>query len=70
MFLERYELSEAKTSAKQADAHVKLTKDDEASKPLDQVNYQSMVDSLLRQQDLHNVAHKVEAVLKFKSCPI
>ena len=45
--LERYELSEMKSSSTPADTSVKLVKDDGLSKPVNPMKYQSMVGSLL-----------------------
>ena len=45
--LERYRLSEGKSSSTPADINVKLVKDDGAAKLADPVCYQSMVGSLL-----------------------
>jgi len=45
--LETYELSGTNPSKTLADVSVKLIKDDRVSKPVDQVNYQSIVGSLL-----------------------
>jgi len=45
--LEKYGLSEAKPSKTPSNVSVKLTKDDGVSKTVDQINYQSMVGSLL-----------------------
>ena len=45
--LKRYELSQAKSTTTPADVNVKLVKNDGVSKPVNQVNYYSMVGSLL-----------------------
>ena len=45
--LEKYRLLDAKSVSTPADPNVKLCKDDEVSKPVDSVMYQSMVGSLL-----------------------
>ena len=45
--LKRYGLSQAKTATTPADINVKLVKNDGVSKPVNPVNYQSMVGSLL-----------------------
>ena len=45
--LKRYGLSQAKSAATPADVNVKLVKNDGVSKPVNQVNYQSVVGSLL-----------------------
>jgi len=45
--LEKYGLSEAKPSTTPSDVSVKLIKDGRVSKPDDQINYKSMVGSLL-----------------------
>ena len=45
--LERYVLTQAKTVRTLAGINVKLVKNDGVSKPVNQVNYQSMVCSLL-----------------------
>ena len=44
--LERYGLAQAKTVSTLADINVKLVENDGVSKPVNQVNYQSMVGSL------------------------
>ena len=45
--LKKYNLTDAKSVSTPADPNVKLCKDDEVSKPIDPVLYQSMVGSLL-----------------------
>ena len=45
--LKRYGLSQAKTATTPADINVKLVKNDGVSNPVNQVDYQSMVGSLL-----------------------
>ena len=45
--LKRYRLSQAKSATTPADVNVKLVNNDGVSKPVNQVNYQSMVGSLL-----------------------
>ena len=45
--LEKYNLTGAKSVSTPADPNVKLCKDDEVSKPVDLVLYQSVVGSLL-----------------------
>ena len=69
--LERYGLSQAKTSTTPADINVKLVKDDGMSKPVDPVFYQSMVGSLLYTAiaTRPDISHAVGAVSKFNSCP-
>ena len=69
--LERYGLSQAKTSTTPADINVKLVKDDGMSKPVDPVFYQSMVGSLLYAAiaTRPDISQAVGAVSKFNSCP-
>eukprot|EP00731_Ephydatia_muelleri_P012155 Em0006g1049a len=69
--LERYQLSEAKSSCTPADINVKLVKDDGAAKLADSVCYQSMVGSLLYAAiaTRPDIAQAVGAVSKFNSCP-
>ena len=69
--LERYGLSEAKSSSTPADIDVKLVKDDGAGKFADPVYYQSMVWSLLYAAigTRPNIAQAVGAVSKFNTCP-
>ena len=69
--LEKYNLTGAKSVSTLADPNVKLCKNDEVSKPVDLVLYQSMVGSLLyvaiaMRPDISQV---VGIVLKFNSCP-
>ena len=69
--LERYGLSLAKTSKTPVDINVKLVTDDEMSKPVDSVFYQSMVGSLLYVAitTRPDISHAVGVVAKFNSCP-
>ena len=69
--LERYRLSEAKSSSTPADINVKLVKDDGAAKLADPVCYQSIVGSLLYAAiaTRPDIAQAVGAVSKFNSCP-
>jgi len=69
--LEMYGLIEAKPSTTPSDVSVKLTKDDGVSKPVDQINYQSMVGSLLYAATATrpDISPAVGAVSKFNSCP-
>ena len=69
--LKRYGLSQAKSATTPADVNVKLVKNDGVSKPVNQVNYQSMVGSLLYASiaTRPDVAQAVGAVSKFNSCP-
>ena len=69
--LERYGLAQAKTVSTPADINVKLVKNDGVSKPVNQVNYQSMVGSLLYASiaTRPDIAQAVGAVSKFNSCP-
>ena len=71
LLLKRYRLSQAKSATTPADANVKLVKNDGVSKPLNQMNYQSMVGSLLYAfiATRPDIAQAVEAVSKFNSCP-
>ena len=64
-------LSQAKTSTTPADIGVKLVKDNGVSKPVDQVNYQSMIGSLLYAAITMrpDIAQAVGAVSKLNSCP-
>ena len=66
--LDRYGLSQAKTSPTPADTNVKLVNDVEISKPVDPVKYQSMVGSLLYAA-IATRADIVGAVSKYNSCP-
>ena len=63
--LDRYGLSQAKTSPTPADTNVKLVNDDGIRKPVDPVKYQSIVGSLL----YADIAQAVGAVSKYNSCP-
>ena len=69
--LKRYGLSQAKSATTPADVNVKLVKNDGVSKPVNQVNYQSMVGSLLYASiaTRPDIAQAVGAVSKFNSCP-
>ena len=69
--LKRYGLSQAKTATTPADINVKLVKNDGVSKPVNPVNYQSMVGSLLYAAitTRPDIAQAVGAVSKFNSCP-
>jgi len=72
-FLEKYGLSEAKPSTTPPDVSVKLIKGDGVSKLVDQINYQSMIGSLLYAATAttrSDISHAVGAVSKFNSCPI
>ena len=68
--LKRYGLSQAKSATTPADVNVKLVKNDGVSKPVNQVNYQSMVGSLLYASiaTRPDIAQAVGAVSKFNSC--
>ena len=65
--LKKYRLSEAKPSTTPSDVNVKLIKDDRVSKPDDQINYKSMVGSLLYAATATrpDISHAVGAVSKF-----
>ena len=67
--LERYGLAQAKTVNTLADINVKLVKNDGVSKPVNQVNYQSMVGSVLYAfiATRLDMAQAVGAVSKFNS---
>ena len=69
--LKRYGLSQAKTAKTPADINVKLVKNDGVSKPVNPLNYQSMVGSLLYAAitTRPDIAQAVGAVSKFNSCP-
>ena len=69
--LERYGLSEMKSSSTPADTSVKLVKDDGLSKPVNSMKYQSMVGSLLYAAiaTRPDIAQAVGVVSKFNSCP-
>ena len=69
--LKRYGLSQAKSATTPADVNVKLVKNDGVSKPVNQVNYQSMVGSLLYASiaTRPDIAQAVGTVSKFNSCP-
>ena len=69
--LKRYGLSQAKTATTPADINVKLVKNDGVSKPVNPLNYQSMVGSLLYAAitTRPDIAQAVGAVSKFNSCP-
>ena len=69
--LKRYGLSQPKTATTPADVNVKLIKNDGVSKPVNPVNYQSMVGSLLYASIniRPDIVQAVGAVSKFNSCP-
>ena len=69
--LKRYGLSQAKTATTPADINVKLVKNDGVSKPVNPLNYQSMVGSLLYAAitTRPDIAQAVGAVSNFNSCP-
>ena len=69
--LDRYGLSQAKTSPTPADTNVKLVNDDGISKPVDPVKYQSMVGSLLYAAiaTRPDIAQALGAVSKYNFCP-
>jgi len=69
--LEKYGLSDAKPSTTPSDVSVILIKDDGVSKPVNQINYQSMVGSLLYAATATrpDISYAVGAVSKFNSCP-
>ena len=71
LLLKRYGLSQAKTATTPADINVKLVKNDGVSKPVNPLNYQSMVRSLLYAAitTRPDIAQAVGAVSKFNSCP-
>ena len=71
LLLKRYGLSQAKTATTPADINVKLVKNDGVSKPVNPLNYQSMVGSLLYAAitTRPDIAQAVGAVSKFNSCP-
>ena len=69
--LEKYGLSEANTVSTPMDSNVKLVKDDNYSKRVDPIRYQSMVGSLLHlaRATRPDIAHAVGTVSKFNSDP-
>ena len=69
--LRKFGLADANTVSTPADCSVKLVKDDHVSKPTDQVEYQSMVGSLLyiAMGTRPDIAQAVGAVSKFCSNP-
>ena len=69
--LEKYGLLDAKSVSTPADPNVKLCKDDEVSKPVDSVMYQSMVGSLLyvAVATRPDISQAVGTVSKFNSSP-
>ena len=69
--LKKYNLTDAKSVSTPADPNVKLCKDDEVSKPIDPVLYQSMVGSLLYVAiaTRPDISQAVGVVSKFNSCP-
>lgn len=69
--LKRYGLSDANSVSTPADLSVKLVKDDGVSKAVDQINYQSMVGSLLyaAMATRPDIAQAVGAVSKFNAKP-
>ena len=71
LLLKRYGLSQAKSATTPADVNVKLVKNDGVNKPVNQVNYQSMVGSLLYASiaTRPDIAQAVGAVSKFNFCP-
>ena len=71
LMLRKFGLVDANTVSTPADCNVKLLKNDHVSKSTDQVNYQSMVGSLLyiAMGTRPDIAHTVGAVSKFCSNP-
>ena len=69
--LEKYGLLDAKSVSTPADPNVKLCKDNEVSKPVDSVMYQSMVGSLLyvAVATRPDISQAVGTVSKFNSSP-
>ena len=69
--LKKYNLTDAKSVSTPADPNVKLCKDDEVSKPIDPVLYQSVVGSLLYVAiaTRPDISQAVGVVSKFNSCP-
>ena len=69
--LKRYGMTEANTSTTPADVNVKLVKNDNVSKEVDPVLYQSMVGSLLyiAMATRPDIAHAVGVVSKFNANP-
>ena len=67
--LENYELSEANTASTPMDPNVKLVKDDNYSKKMGPVQYQSMVGSLLHtaRTACPHIAYAVGIVSKFNA---
>ena len=71
LMLRKFGLADANTVSTLADCNIKLVKDDHVSKPTDQVEYQSMVGSLLNiaMGTRPDIAQAVGAVSKFCSNP-
>ena len=71
LMLRKFALTDTNTVSTPADCNVKLVKDDHVSKPTDQVEYRSMVGSLLYiAMGTHpDIAQEVGAVSKFCSNP-
>ena len=69
--LKKYNLTGAKSVSTPANPNVELCKDDEVSKPIDPVLYQSMVGSLLYVAIVTrpDISQAVGVVSKFNSCP-
>ena len=69
--LKRYGMNEANTSTTPPDVNVKLVKNDNVSKEVDPVLYQSMVGSLLyiAMATRPDIAHAVGVVSKFNANP-
>ena len=63
--LKRYGLSQAKTATTPADVNVKLVKDDGVSKPVNQVNYQSMVCSTAKNEQISRYFHNIGKLWKY-----
>ena len=68
LMLEKYGLLDAKSVSTPADLNVKLCKDDEVSKPVNSMMYQSMVESLLYVA-VADISQAVGTVSKFNSSP-
>ena len=69
--LEKYGLAEANTVSTPMDSNVKLIKDDDSSKSVDSISYQSMVGSLLHaaRATRPDISHTVGVVFRFNSNP-
>jgi hypothetical protein len=69
--MRKYKLQDCKTVSTPMDLNIKLVKDDGYSKPVDVVQYQSMVGSLIYAAiaTRPDIAYAVAALAKFNSSP-